>query len=915
MAYSVVLAAGLVCVAVPALAGFGPPALFHPSSVAGVDYYAHSGAMSASVAGRTVRILSGGASVQLDFHGSRGSAAPQPRKRAAVEIRRVWASGSESVDAFEEIFWKDLYTGIDATYTVGSARLKSTFVVHPGADPANVRIRIRGHEKLEVSPKGELLIHTSAGCLTESRPEVYQEAAGVKHRIASAFRVTGDTVMFDIADFDPSLDLIIDPVMTASVRMGGGGTDIATAVAVDGNGYIYAAGYTDSNLFPVTAATAKPGGVDIFVAKWRPGARSLVYCTWIGGSGDDRAFALAVNAAGEVYVTGQTTSGNFPLFQANRTQMAGSSDAFILRLSASGTLAWSTYWGGSGADTGTAVAVDDAGKVYVAGSTGSIDIPVTSSAVQPRTGGNADVFLVKVSPAGNAVEASTYLGGQGDDFAAGIAVDRQGNIVLTGRTASSNFPVPVGAFRQSRGLPDAFVTKLDTTGQTIVFSTYLGGSAPGYLFEGGTGVATDDNGDVYVAGNTRSADFPVLNGFAALRGGQDGFVARFSPSGLLLFSGFVGGSLYDDVRSVGIDKSGAIFIGGYTSSTDFPAGSAPSPAGLRPYDGFVSRLKPDGSVAETRFLTGNDMDTVNAISVRRPSTVITAGQTNSADYPATAAAGSIGGIDATTAVFANLPRDFDANGSSDIIVQNQADNRVSVWYLGGASGVERIAAPVIAAAASGWRVAASSDFDRDGHPDIVLQNDSSFAVSIWYMSGPTGATIRSSPVVAYAVPGWRAIGAADFDRDGYSDLVLRNGSALSVWFLGGTQGSAMQSSILLPDVSGSWEFVAATDFSGDGIPDLTFREKTTNELTVRILAGSRTALTVASTYSLGVAVPGWLAQGWGDFDGNGCPDLILENNGLLLLSVWYFGGIDCRTRLDAPVVGSKVAGWNVAGTR
>ena len=891
---------------------FTPPAMFYPASDASGEWVARTPHFQARVRSRSIEVTSAGCRVKFEFGNSR-RAAPQPMRPLAARLQQVTAAGPRILTGYEELFWKDLYNGIDAQYSPGRLHLKSTFVVRPGADPGQIRIRVSGHRNLQADPHGNLIVRTNDCYFEESRPEVYQYVGGVRHDVPAEFRIDGDIVSFRIGAFDRAHDLVIDPVLTASIRTGHSGIDVATAVALDANGYIYVTGYTDSSTFPVTTGAVKAGGVDVFVAKWRPGGRALVYCTWVGGSADDRGLGIAVTPSGEALVTGRTTSSDFPRVSSLRGTLSGASDAFVLRFSTAGALAWSTFWGGTATDSGTAIAVDAARNVYVGGVTTSADMPGMTG-FQQRNAGNADGFVVKFTPIA-AVEFGTYIGGLFDDTVSGLAIDNDGHVLITGKTSSMNFPTASAVWPVSRGVSDAYVTKIHRSGGSLVYSTYLGGSAAGPLFEAGTAIATGPDGDAYVAGNTNSSDFPAVNSQAALGGAQDAFLARFTPSGIVSFSRVFGGSLDDAATSIAVDSSGDIFVGGFTASANFPSGSRLAQPGVRSYDGFLSRFRGDGTLAETRFLTGNDMDVINSVAARRPAVVAVAGQTSSVDIVTTQTSGTPGAVDSITAAFHKIPRDFDKNGTSDVILHNPSSGQVSVWYLGGPAGTNLIASPVIGTAFAGWRVVTADDFDGDDVPDIVLQNDTSNAVSFWYMTGPTGSTLRHSPIIGYPRTPWRVVAAADFDVDGRPDLLLQNGPALSVWLLGGPDGSALQTSTDFYAADASWALIAAADTTGDGIPDLIYREKATNEIKVWTVTGNRNSLRIASTYSLGVAAGGWFGQGWGDHDGNGCADVIFENDALSMVSIWYFGGTDCRTRLDAAVVSYRAPGWAISGTR
>jgi hypothetical protein len=339
------------------------------------------------------------------------------------------------------------------------------------------------------------------------------------------------TVGFHIGAYDRAQPLIIDPVLSYSTYLGGGGMDAATSIAVDGGGSAYVAGWTTSTDLPTVnpVRAQNGGGVDAFVAKLGPGGNTLIYCTYLGGRGDDRAFGIAVDAGGNAYVTGWTASSAFPTVAPVQSTLGGGKDAFVAKLNPAGnTLIYSTYLGGAANDSGNAIAVDAAGNAYVAGGSYSFNFP-TLGPYQTSNRGQQNAFIAKLNAFGSLVY-STYLGGNGSDSAAGIAIDGTGDAFVTGGTTSTNFPTASPVQAASGGNQDAFIAKLNPSGNALLYSTYLGGSggAAGSV-EAGAAIAVDATGAAYVAGSTSSANFPVTTGALQatyLGGVSDGFVTK-----------------------------------------------------------------------------------------------------------------------------------------------------------------------------------------------------------------------------------------------------------------------------------------------------------------------------------------------------------------------------------------------------
>ena len=362
----------------------------------------------------------------------------------------------------------------------------------------------------------------------------------------------------------------LSQTLVYSTYVGGSDDDEGWGIAVDVSGNAYVTGATKSSDFPTVNANKSTysGSNDVFVFKLSESGSSLLYSTYVGGSNSDWADAIAVDLSGNVYVSGLTSSTNFPVVNANQSTNKGGPDAFVFKLSASGlTLLYSTFVGGTYYDEAWSIAVDLSGNAFITGVTSSSDFPMVQ-AINSTFGGSYDVFVSKLSASGLTLLYSTYVGGSGDDEGIGIGIDSNGNAYVTGFTSSSDFPMVQAINSTFGGSYDAFVLKLDASGSTIDYSTYLGGSDVDEAF----GIAVDSSGNAYITGYTRSSDFPTFNAYNSTYGGNaDVFVSKLSTSGsTLLYSTYVGGSSDEGGLGVAIDSSGNAFVSGFTNSNNYP---------------------------------------------------------------------------------------------------------------------------------------------------------------------------------------------------------------------------------------------------------------------------------------------------------------------------------------------------------
>jgi uncharacterized protein (TIGR03437 family) len=379
-----------------------------------------------------------------------------------------------------------------------------------------------------------------------------------------------------------------------SAFLGGGAADEAHGIAVDVQGNSYVTGNTGSLDFPTKdpIQAKMAGSGDVFLAKLNASGSSLVYSTYLGGLSTDTASAIAVDAGGSAYIVGSTFSTDFPTTNPYQSAKGAQEDAFVAKMNASGK-AWvyCTFLGGNAVDEGNAIAVDAAGNAYVTGYTASTDFPL-ASAFRGSNAGSVDAFVTKINPAGSALVYSTYLGGSATDYGTAIAVDSSGSAYVTGIVTSDDFPLanPIDNKLGSHAVDDVFVTKLNPSGSSLVYSTYLGGGSADDAYA----LTVDESGNVWITGRTNSSDFPLTNPIQATRTAFDMFVTEINAAGsAMLFSTYIGGSGSESGRGIAVDSLGNVHIAGEGTSTDFPvqnAFQATTGGGASPQDALVLLL-------------------------------------------------------------------------------------------------------------------------------------------------------------------------------------------------------------------------------------------------------------------------------------------------------------------------------------
>jgi len=550
-----------------------------------------------------------------------------------------------NIPLFGRIRMRQVYPGIDVVYYGNQRNLEQDFVVSPGADPRSIRMIVRGAQRLSINSRGDLVVGMTNGDVEFHKPVAYQEVKGARQEIASGFVLgRAHEIRFQLGEYDSSRELVIDPVLTYSTLMGGNYNDGGVGIAADSAGNAYIHGEAQSTNFPTSAGAFQPGPVGsegTFVMKLNTSG-GLVYSTYLGGSGTDFAYGIAVDAGGNAYVTGDTDSPNFPTTAgAFQTTKPGSTSAYVAKLNSSGTaLVYGSYLGGSAFDHGTGVAVDSSGNAYVSGFTESTDFPTTTGAFQTSVvAGSAHAFVVQVNSTGTALLYSTYLGGSRQDIANGVRVDSQGNAYVVGSTFSGDFPVTAGAYQPTQhGGTNAFVTKVNPTGSGLAYSTYFGGGNE----ELGDAIAIDSSGNAYIAGVSDSTDMPTTAGSFQSTPPPDfnAYVAKLNATGsALVYSTFLGGSASEEARAIAVDSSGNAFVAGDTTSTDFPTANPVQATAGGSLDGFATVLNPAGSaLVYSSYIGGSGAEFAWGIATDSSSNLYATGTTGSTDFPTSAGA-------------------------------------------------------------------------------------------------------------------------------------------------------------------------------------------------------------------------------------------------------------------------------------
>jgi hypothetical protein len=568
-----------------------------------------------------------------------------------------------NVPTYSRMRYEGVYPGVDLVYYGNNQQLEYDYIVAPGADPNAIRFSIRG-AKARIDANGDLVLHTGVGDVRQHKPVIYQEIAGRRREVAGHFvKLAKNELGFAVADYDREQSLVIDPTLVFSTYLGGTGSDQAFTVAVDALGDTLIAGTTTSLNYPTdgnepgpyptyTGATSDAFFSVIFFqqnADSEYGSILFISSYYGGTTGTTSINAISLlQGSGQlipsVFIAGTTSAKDLPTVNPLQSggYGGGASDAFVAQLKYPQYLEYSSYLGGSGADSATSLTHDSYGNIIVAGSTTSTNFPVTN-AIQSTNEGGTDGFVAKYNTTWTQTMFSTYLGGSGNDTINAIADAKNDALILVGSTTSTGFGAPNTA---SGGYPEAFLTSLSTTGTAgpMVLRIFGGkgeSAATGVATFNGSATCTPEvPASIWVTGFTTSATgFPIKNAIQhASAGGADAWVQVYQ-AGLLTFSSYFGGAGTDEAKGVAIDGCGNGFIAGFTNSTNFPVTNALQTSNAGGYDGFVVNFKygPGGipTVNYSTYLGGSGTDIITSISVPKGGNATVVGYTTSSNFPTT----------------------------------------------------------------------------------------------------------------------------------------------------------------------------------------------------------------------------------------------------------------------------------------
>ncbi len=576
---------------------------------------------------------------------------PRPRLVALEELPgksnyfigndpKKWRPG---IPTYLRVKYEEIYPGIDLIFHGDQGQLEYDFIVAPGANPSVIQLSFSGADKLSFDDHGNLIVRAVIGDeVMQFAPVLYQEVNGARENVKGRYVLRSrHRVGFQVGDYDNSKPLIIDPVLSYSTYFGTEWGDAGSGIAVDADGNAY--------------VIVNIGNSAAEVLKLNASGSAIIYAIWLGGTaGGSSGQGIAVDASGNAYVSGRTESNDFPTvnpFQPFR----GGVDVFITKISAVGdALLYSSYLGGSGTEQRASIAIDRDGNAYVAGETFSWDFPTIHALQNAFKGPSSDGFVTKINTKGDALVYSTYLGGSSNDAITRIAVDSTGNVYVAGQTFSADFPTARGLQPNYGGGGDAFVTKIDAAGSSLVYSTYLGGAQE----DRATGLALDPEGNVYVVGVTESRDFPTVNslqpftpqtaGFTA----TNGFVTKINVIGdALVYSSYFLGAGFLPVSAIAVDAFANAYITGtaggpgefraVNSLQEFGGGECFASTAFisepirRPcFDAFVAKINAAGNaVLYSSYLGGSSDDVGLDISLDNSRNVYVTGVTSSNNFP------------------------------------------------------------------------------------------------------------------------------------------------------------------------------------------------------------------------------------------------------------------------------------------
>ena len=721
--------------------------------------------------------------------------------------------------------------------------------------------------------------------MIQHRPRIYQQAGGRQVEVPGRYRISRNrSVTLETAKYDRSKALVIDPVITYHRSPVDIRAVAANGIAVDTNGNVFVTGQTPE-------ANSDMTSTDVFVAKLNPSGTEIGSYAVGANGGSTLGSAVAVDPAGNVYVVGQTKTPsliNCPTcFQPT---YGGGWDGFLVSFTNSLTVNYATYLGGSSDDFPTAVAAASASAVYVTGYTQSANFPVSSGTLL----GSQNAFLMKFDTTSTSSGVAArlwgiFLGGNGADASYGLAIDSNGNSYVAGSTTStfaSFVPAPSGSalgFNTTRSVnTDGYLAKINSTGTGSLYFTYFA--------DGPSAAVATVDATAYVAGTAGASLGSVSSNAYQLTfggGSSDAYLFRVdttqSGSNSLIYSTYLGGSGTDQASGVAADSNGHAYVVGFTNG-NFPVkdpiqsefGGGTESAF---YAVFNTSLTAGASLLSSTYLDRSESTEASAIALLGTTAYISV----------------IGNGGEAYKISPGALQDFDQNNVPDLVWFSPSLREATVHYYGGTGGATYLSfAYLNKSVTAGWNLVGIGDFDGNGVPDLVYQNASTRQVVVDYYGGVNGSQLLTwSWLQQTDVPGWHVATVADFDGNGVPDLVWQNDTTgqVTVHYYGGAGGATYQGFGWLERSTalGSWPVVGAADFDGNGVPDLVFQNNSSGEVVVHYFSGAGGA-TYLNYAILDPGVAGWSVVKVADFNGDGVPDLVWQNNTTKQVTVHYYGG-------------------------
>jgi hypothetical protein len=710
----------------------------------------------------------------------------------------------QSVKPLSRIIYRELWERVTLVYEKHrSGVVKSTYSIAPAKtsaiDPV-AQIRIRYNTPVKVDVDGNLILSFATGQMKESRPLAWQEIGGRKMPVDVAYRLLSEQeVGFKAGSYNPRYPLTIDPILSGMTFAGGTGDDSGNSIALDANGNIYITGWSNASWGSPIRPWAG-NNYDAFVAKLSP-AGVLEWNTFLGGDPNDYGYAIGVDASGNVYAAGQSNA----TWGTPVSPFAGISDGFVAKLNNSGELQWNTFLGGADSDNVNGITVVS-GNIYVTG----VSKATWGTPVNPFAGGGYnDAFVAKLNGSG-ALQWNTFLGGTNSDSGYSITLDTAENIYVAG-ASKSTWGAPISPFA---GFRDAFIAKLDDSG-ALQWNTFLGGTSDDYGFS----ITLDTGGNIYVAGNSLETWGAPINPFFGT-GAYDGFVAKLNGSGALQWNTFLGGAGQDSVSSITVHSSGDIYLIGYSTET---WGSPISPYNGGTSDGFAAKLNGDGALQWHGFLGGSGMDSCNSLALDAGANMFIAGtsdatwgsplypyagggdafvakisRTQKVDFAGTWDGQGVYFRNSETGKYVKLATPADLIAAGDLDGDGKAD-LIGIWPTQGGVWVRYSKTGAWAKLSSTARHIASGDMNGDGRADLLGTWDGQ---GVFYKDSISGSWVKlASPATL--------ITAGDFDQDTKDDL-------LGIWPTQGGVWVKLSSSGTWYKVSSTALDIAVGDMNGDG---------------------------------------------------------------------------------------------------